>query len=48
MMPIIALSVTEAELFAAVMCVQDMLFIIRVLLSIYGTEGPTPYYVARN
>jgi hypothetical protein len=33
MMPIVALSVTEAELFAAVMCVQDMLFIMRVLLS---------------
>ena len=32
-MPIVALSVTEAELFAAVMCVQDMLFIMRVLLS---------------
>jgi hypothetical protein len=27
MMPIVALSVTEAELFAAVMCVQDMLYI---------------------
>jgi hypothetical protein len=33
MMPIVALSVMEAELFAAVMCVQDMLFIMRVLLS---------------
>jgi hypothetical protein len=33
MMPIVALSVTEAELFAAVMCVQDMLFIMRLLLS---------------
>eukprot|EP00957_Ditylum_brightwellii_P117484 8960183-Ditylum_brightwellii.AAC.1 len=31
MMPIIALSVTEAELFAAVLCVQDMLFAMRVL-----------------
>ena len=34
MMPIVALSVTEAELFAAVMCVQDMLFIMRLLLSL--------------
>eukprot|EP00957_Ditylum_brightwellii_P025464 1925124-Ditylum_brightwellii.AAC.1 len=31
MMPIIALSVTKAELFAAVWCVQDMLFAMRVL-----------------
>eukprot|EP00957_Ditylum_brightwellii_P071781 5456461-Ditylum_brightwellii.AAC.1 len=31
MMPIIALSVTEAELFATVQCVQDMLFAMRVL-----------------
>jgi hypothetical protein len=29
MMPIVALSVTEAELFAAVMTAQDMLFIMR-------------------
>jgi hypothetical protein len=34
MMPIVALSVTEAELFAGVMCVQDMLFIMRVLNSL--------------
>jgi hypothetical protein len=33
MMPIVALSVTDAELFVAVMCVQDMLYIMRVLLS---------------
>jgi hypothetical protein len=32
-MHIVALSVTEAELFAAVMCVQDMLYIMRVLPS---------------
>ena len=32
-MPIVALSVTEAELFAAVMCVQDMLYMMRVLES---------------
>jgi hypothetical protein len=30
MMPIVALSVTEAELFAAVMTTQDMLFITRI------------------
>ena len=34
MMPIVALSVTEAELFAAVQCAQDMLFIMRVLNSL--------------
>ena len=33
MMPIIALSVTEAELYAAIQCVQDMLFAWRVLIS---------------
>jgi hypothetical protein len=33
MMPIVALSVTEAELFAAVMCVRDIIFIMRVLLA---------------
>ena len=32
-MPIIALSVTEAELYAAIQCVQDMLFAWRVLIS---------------
>jgi hypothetical protein len=31
MMPIIALSVTEAELFAATLCAQDMLFVMRIL-----------------
>ena len=30
LMPIIALSVTEAELFSAVMCAQDMLFVMRI------------------
>ena len=34
MMPILALSVTEAELYAAIQCVMDMLFVMRVLLSI--------------
>ena len=34
MMPIVALSVTEAELFAATCCAQDMLFEMRVLESI--------------
>jgi hypothetical protein len=33
MMPIVALSVTEAELFAAVLCAQDMLFAMRILNS---------------
>ena len=34
MMPIIALSVTEAELYAATQCAQDMLFVMRILESI--------------
>ena len=34
MMPIIALSVTEAELYAAVLCAQDMLLIMRLLFSL--------------
>ena len=34
MMPVIALSVTEAELYAAIQCVMKMLFVMRVLLSI--------------
>jgi hypothetical protein len=33
MMPMVALLVTEAELFAAVMTVQDMLFIMRIVES---------------
>jgi hypothetical protein len=33
MMPIVALSITEAELFAATLCIQDMLFEMRVLNS---------------
>jgi hypothetical protein len=33
MMPIVALSVTEAELFAATCCAQDMLFEMRILAS---------------
>jgi hypothetical protein len=33
MMPMVALSVTEAELFAAVMTVQDILFIMRIIAS---------------
>jgi hypothetical protein len=34
MMPIVALSVTKAELFAATCCAQDMLFEMRILESI--------------
>jgi hypothetical protein len=34
MMPIVALSVMEADLFAAVLCAQDMLFAMRILQSI--------------
>jgi hypothetical protein len=34
MMPIIALSVTEAELYAAVLCAHAMLFIMRLLFSL--------------
>ena len=34
MMPVIALSVTEAKLYAAVQCVQEMIFIWRLLLSL--------------
>src|SRR5687767_2152082 len=33
MMSIVVLSVTEAELFAAILCVQDMMFIMRLLNS---------------
>ena len=33
LIPIIALSVTEADLFPAVMCTQDMQFVIRILNS---------------
>eukprot|EP00957_Ditylum_brightwellii_P176931 13477428-Ditylum_brightwellii.AAC.1 len=31
MMPIVALSVTEAKLFAAVLCVQDMMMVLRIM-----------------
>jgi hypothetical protein len=34
MMPIIALSVTEADLYAAVFCAQDMMFVMRLLFSL--------------
>eukprot|EP00957_Ditylum_brightwellii_P035064 2658057-Ditylum_brightwellii.AAC.1 len=34
MIPIIVLLVTEAELYAAVLCIQDMLFVIRILNAI--------------
>ena len=34
MMPIIALSVTETELYAAVQSIQDMIFIFKILLSL--------------
>jgi hypothetical protein len=44
-MPIVALSVTEAELFVAVMCVQDMVYIImRVLLSM-GLQVELPMII---
>ena len=41
MMPIIALSVTEAELYAVVQCAQYLLFICRLLLSL-GLEVKLP------
>ena len=41
MMPVIALSVTEAELYAAIMCVQDMLYAMRILNSM-GLEVELP------
>ena len=41
MMPVIALSVTEAELYAAVQCAQDLIFIWRLLLSL-GLEVKLP------
>jgi hypothetical protein len=34
MMPTVALSVTEAELYAAVQCAQDMLYAMRIMISI--------------
>ena len=34
MMPIVALLVTEVELFVVVLCAQDMIFVMRVLQSI--------------
>lgn len=34
MMPIVALSVTESELFSACLCAQDMLFVLRLLNSL--------------
>lgn len=34
MMPIVALSVTEAGLYAAKMCAQDMMFALRIMESI--------------
>lgn len=36
MMPIIALSVTDAELYAAIQCLQDMLFYWRVLVNTHA------------
>src|SRR5687768_8911016 len=33
MMPIVALSATEAELFATILCVQDMMYVMRLLNS---------------
>jgi hypothetical protein len=44
MIPIVALSVTEAKLFVAVMCVQDMLYIMRVLLSM-GLQVELPMII---
>lgn len=34
MMPIIAMSVVEAELHAVVLCAQDMLFVVRLMFSL--------------
>lgn len=46
MMPIVALSVTEAELFAAVQCAQDMMHTMRILESIgLQIEKPMKLYV---
>eukprot|EP00957_Ditylum_brightwellii_P142528 10859033-Ditylum_brightwellii.AAC.1 len=46
MMTIIALSVTEAELFAAVQCVQDMLFAMRVLNAMqFQVKLPMTLYI---
>jgi hypothetical protein len=46
MMPIVALSVTEAELFAAVQCAQDMMHAMRILESIgLKVEKPMKLYV---
>jgi hypothetical protein len=47
MMPMVALSVTEAELFAAVMTVQDMLFIMRIVESM-GLQVETPMLLEIN
>ena len=45
-MPVVALSVTEAELFSAVQCAQDMLFIMRVMESLgLKVEKPMKLYV---
>ena len=41
MMPVIALSVTKAELYAAVQCIQDMMFAWRIISSI-GIEVEFP------
>ena len=41
MMPIVAISVTETELYSAVQCAQDMMFIYRLFLSL-GLETQLP------
>lgn len=46
MMPIVALSVTEAELFAAVQCAQDMLFVMRIIESLgLKVKKPMKLYI---
>eukprot|EP00957_Ditylum_brightwellii_P087434 6655312-Ditylum_brightwellii.AAC.1 len=46
MMPIVALSVTEGELFAAVQCAQDMIYAMQVLNGIgLKVELPMKSYV---
>ena len=44
MMSILALSITEAELYEAVQCAQDLHFILRLLLSL-GLEVKLPMFL---
>ena len=46
MMPVVALSVTEAELFSAVQCAQDMLYAMRVMESLgLKVKKPMKLYI---